>query len=189
MKLGEFDEMTGRTLLPLAARDGFALRQGALWRRREPGILDAVILDFDVRQGRTFKVIAGFNADVTAGGALPPECGVMGVKYVGGDGLADSAHRFVCFDKGAAEKSLARVVQAWPTIVHRFNSVGNLQQLADLIEPMYAYHRACLYAAAGAREQAMGAFAAHLAHLDRQPKSEETRGYIETTMKMMEDLR
>lgn len=189
MKATEFDKLTRQFLMPVAQNDGFELRHGAVWRRREPGIIDAVILDFDVRQGRTFNVIVGFNADLTAGGALPPDCGVVGVKYLAGEGLSDRAHRFVCFDRGAAEKSLARVALSWPTLIRRFDSVGNLEQLADLVEPMYAYHRARLYAAAGARAQALEAFAAHVAHLERQPASEETRGYIEATRQMMQELR
>ena len=189
MKVAQFDKLTADVLMPVAARDGFELREGAVWRRRRPGIIDVVILDFDVRQGRTFNVIVGFSSDVTAEGRLPPECGVTAVQYLNGGGsLSDGVQRFTCFDAAAARQSLARVSAAWSVLLARFDSVMSFEQLADIVEPLYSYDRARLYAAAGAREKAVAAYETHIANLERQPLTDETAGYIAATREMIRSL-
>ena len=182
MKLAEFDRLTQQALGDtLGPSEGFTFRNGTYYRELNSGVRQVVVIDFDTRSGKTFRVILGFNAKLVAGDLPAEDAGVYGVRYLGHNALATKPTTFLCMDKLSASKSLTEVKQALSTVaLPWFASVQTIEQMADVVEDQYPAIKGQLLLHAGQREQAKAWLVKHVAYLRAQHYAESDPAWIET---------
>lgn len=170
MKTSDFDELTKKIWSPLLEGGlGFEFESGAFCRELDGGIRQILLLDFDVSQGKTFRIIAGFNASVIAGELPPVEAGVFGARYLDDKGLSAKPRNFPCYSRDAAEKSLSESLQVIEkVVVPWFANYETVDALVGIIEEQYPFIKGKLLFHAGQPEQAKDYLLRHLEYLTRQ---------------------
>ena len=182
MKLAEFDRLTKEALSDaLVSVGGFSFRNGTFFRDLASGVRHVVVVDFDTRTTKTFRVILGFNASLLSGDLPADEAGVYGVQYLGPKSLSRTPVTFLCMDKSAAAKSLATVAQALQELaLPLFASVQTVERMAAVVEDQYPVVKGQLLLHAGLRGEAKIWLTKHVAYLRAQRNAESDPAWIET---------
>lgn len=187
MNLSEFDALTKVIISPLLEGEcGFVFADGTFVRDLPGGVRHVVMLDFDVRKAKTFRVIMGFNSPIISGDVPPNEAGVFGVRYLGEANLSEMPSNFACFNKEAASKSLERVKKCLREKgIPWMESKKSLEAIAQIAEEQYPFIKGKLYFSAGLFDKAKMYLEKHLSYLAIQPKTAEAQQGMEETQNML----
>lgn len=171
----EFDKICAEILgAVLSEKIGFVFLNGTYFREKDTGIRELIIIDFDSRSKKTFRVLVGLNATAISEGLSPDEAGTLCVKYVNGRVLSSSGKNLPCFNRAAALSSLSQILDIVDSvIIPWFNQFKSMHDLASCAEDFYLFHKGKLFLLSGDLKQAEHYLSKHVAYLENKPQSPE----------------
>jgi hypothetical protein len=184
MTPNEFDRLTKEIWSPvLQAELGFSFDQGAFFRELPDGTRHVILLDFDVRNAKTFRVMVGFNSALITRDLSPVEAGVFGLRYLDETGFAARPKNLPCFNEDASKASLSKILHVVSeVVVPWFAAHQNAAAVAELVEDQYPFIKGKLLLQAGKLDAAKRCLLRHQHYLNAQPQSAAvTQGLQETS--------
>lgn len=187
MNATEFDNLTTNIWSPyLQGELGFEFAEGAFCRELDGGIRQVILLDFDVRNAKTFRVIVGFNSSFIAGSLSSVDAGVFGVRYLDDRVLSGNPKSFPCFSREAAEKSLLQTLSVIKDfVIPWFGNYMKVEDLVGVIEEQYPFIKGKLLFHAGQHVKAKSYLVKHLEFLVRQQQTPSVVQGMNETQEML----
>lgn len=179
----EFDQLTKSVWSPYLERElEFGFAEGAFFREMPDGTRHVILLDFDVRKAKTFRIIVGFNSTVISPGVSPVEAGVFGVRYLDAVGFCGAPKNFPCFDQDSGRASLLKtLLVVKEVVIPWFDSHQTAQAIAELVEEQYPFIKGKLLLQAGRADAARRYLLQHEKYLRAQPQTDAVvKGMQET---------
>lgn len=183
----EFDNLTKEIWSPFLENElGYAFEEGAFFRQLPDGTRQVILLDFDVRAGKTFRVIVGFNSTLIAPNLSPVEAGVFGVRYVAEAELAKMPKNYPCFNREAAKASLSKTLAVVKQVVIPwFIKHQSAEAVAELVEEQYPFIKGKLLLQAHKLDAAQAYFVRHQQYLRAQPQTESVSQGLKETAELL----
>jgi len=187
MKPSEFDQLTKSVWSPYLENDlGFSFEDGAFFREMPDGTRHVILLDFDVRKAKTFRIIIGFNSAIISPGISPVEAGVFGVRYLDESGFCDVPKNLSCFNQDSARASLVKTLPVVKDVVTPwFEDHQTVPAIAELVEESHPFIKGRLLLQANRRDEARRYFLQHEKYLRAQPQTDVVSQGLQVTTELL----
>ena len=181
------DRLTTNTLGSVMKPQGFRFSKGVFLRELPSLILHLLIVDFDTRLRKTFRVLVGLNSTLFTQGSSILNTGAYYSKYLGKNGITNDQQKWPCYNEDAATTSLAAVTQlveahafAW------FDQFPTIESFADVLGSEFDLLKGRMYLHTGLKNKARAEFEAYLTRLDAMDSSEEVSRMIQEIRSLLE---